>query len=94
MEAMSFFRTERLTEKVFWPMECSDALQGECGRQSMHLMSIFAFDRALRFELLMNFANQMVWLKLSRWKRPLALHTPTSVVSMEAHWYYLLNDVF
>ena len=32
--------------------------------------------------VLMNFANQTVWLKLSRWKRPLALHTPTSLKAM------------
>ena len=45
----------------------------------MHLTSIFAFRSSTSIRAVDELANQMVWLKLSRWKRPFALYTPTSL---------------
>ena len=50
-----------------------------CGIETMHLMSIIAFRSSTSIRAVDELANQTVWLKLSRWKRPLALHTPTSL---------------
>ena len=45
----------------------------------MHLMSFFAFRSSTSIRAVDEHADHTVWLKLSRWKRPLALYTPTSL---------------